>query len=193
MRNKDIKGIPVISIADAERFGKVTRVYLDAVEKTVVGFVVDDGNGLMAPDQAVIVDADNVRSLGPDALMIDGEPSLSGPTTEARFDDLVDLDSLEHHRVVTAGGTQVGQIASIAFDEHHFGLTEIEVSPGFFKSNKIVPIDQVVSIGSELIVVEDAVLADPNATPHEDAEEEPEDLAPLPAEDFDSSPETARS
>jgi len=160
MNNKTIKGTSVIGIADAERFGQVTRVYLDPGAKAVVGFVVDKGNGLMAPTSAVRVDAASVRSLGPDALMVDDVSALGGDETVARYDDLVDLDTLVHHRVVTEGGTLVGQVASVSFDEHTFGLTEVEVSPGFFKSNKVIPIDQVVSIGSELIVVVDAVCGD---------------------------------
>ncbi len=166
MNNKAIKGTSVIGIADAERFGQVTRVYLDPGEKAVVGFVVDKGDGLMAPISAVRVAAAHVRSLGPDALMVDDASALGGEETEARYGDLVDLDTVVHHRVVTEGGTLVGQVASVSFDEHTFGLTEVEASPGFFKSNKVIPIDQVVSIGSELIVVADAVCGD--QTPGDD-------------------------
>ena len=164
MHNKAIKGISVISIADAERLGQVTRAYLDPKTMAVVGVVVDKGNGLMAPTSPMRIDAANVRSLGTDALMVDDLSVLGGDETVARYDDLVDLDSVLHHRVVTEGGTLVGQVASVSFDEQTFELTEVEASPGFFKSNKVIPIAQVVTIGTELIVVADAVCDDPGPT-----------------------------
>ncbi len=161
MNNKDVKGIAVISIADGEKLGTVDRAYVDQASKRIVGFAVGSGGGLLAADSAPAfkIDADEVHSLGPDAMTLDRKLEVSGEQTNARYGELTELDELTQRKVVTEGGTFVGQVASVDFDERTFRLTEFEASPGFFKSNRRVPVDQVISVGADLVVVSDAVCA----------------------------------
>ena len=159
MNSKQIKGIPVISIADGERLGAVDNVYFDPVAKRVVGFAVRAHGGLLGAGAGTVVDAASLRSLGPDALTIPDKAAAGGSTTNAEYGHLVMLDSLVRRRVVTEGGTYVGQVASVDFDEKTFGLSQVEVSPGFFKTHRMVPVNQVVSIGHDVVVVADAVCA----------------------------------
>ena len=70
----------------------------------------------------------------------------------------VPLDEVTKRKVVTEGGADVGNVASLEFDERSFRVTQVEVSPGFFKSNHHVPADQVVRIGPDVVVVADAVV-----------------------------------
>lgn len=168
MNNKDVKGIAVISIADGEKLGTVDQAYVDQASKRIVGFAVGSGGGLLAADSAPAfkIDADEVQSLGPDALTLDRKLEVSGEQTNARYGELAELDELTQRKVVTEGGTFVGQVASVDFDERTFRLTEFEASPGFFKSNRRVPVDQVISVGADLVVVSNAVCApETNATP----------------------------
>ena len=41
------------------------------------------------------------------------------------------------------------------FDERTFAITEVEVSPGFMKTNTRIPLDQLVRIGQDVVVVAD--------------------------------------
>jgi uncharacterized protein YrrD len=161
VNSKQIKGLAVISIADGEKLGTVDQVFLDPAQKQVVGFAVRHGGGLMAPDSAApeLVDVDDVHALGHDAVTLADKGAVRGDQTRARLDQLMEIDDLTKLKAVTEGGTAVGQVASVDFDDRAFRLEQIEVSPGFFKSNKHVPIGQVVSIGRDLIVVHDAVCA----------------------------------
>ena len=62
---------------------------------------------------------------------------------------------------MTEGGIYVGQVVSADFDPSTYRLTAIEVSPGFFRSNKHVPDAHIVNLGADVIIVSDAVcLAD---------------------------------
>ena len=161
MKNGRIKGISVISIAEGRKLGTIARAFFDPGTRQVVGFAVHQGGGLLSPepDRGGIIDAEEVHALGPDALMIADESALLGQATDDRYGDLVDLDEVTSLKVVTEGGTQVGDVVALEVDERTFALQAVEVSPGFFQTNREIPAHQVVSIGDDVLVVSDGVCA----------------------------------
>lgn len=161
MKNSQLKGLSVISIAEGKALGTVARVFFDPVTQQAVGFEVHQGGGLLSPDpdRRRMIDVEQVQALGPDALMVADESALRSQETAGPSADLVELDALTSRRVVAEGGTQVGAIASTDIDERTFHLRSVEISPGFFQTNREIPADQVVSIGSDVLVVTDAVCA----------------------------------
>lgn len=165
MNGKHLKGLTVISIADGERLGTIDRVLVDPHSKQVIGFAVSHG-GLLNSDAPAVIDADDIHSLGPDAVTLSDRAAIRGDQTTGRQNDLMDLDDLLKLRVVTEGGTLIGDVADVQFDEKSFAFREIDVSPGFFKNNQLVPISQVISIGRELVMVDNSVVA---ATPGSEA------------------------
>ena len=162
MNSKQLKGLTVVSIADGEKLGAIDQVYVDPANKQVVGFALRHGGGLLSPDAGApdLIDVDDVHALGPDAVTLSGKQAIRGDQTRARLDQLMEVDDLTRLKAVTEGGTAVGGVASVEIDDRSFRLQQIEVSPGFFRSNKHVPIEQVISIGHDLVVVHDAVCAE---------------------------------
>jgi uncharacterized protein YrrD len=160
MKNTHLKGIGVISIAEGRKLGTIARSYFDPESRRLVGFVIHQGGGLLSPepDRHGIVDVSEVHSLGPDALMVTDESAFHGEETSERYAELVDLDELVTRKAVTEGGTRVGDIAALDFDERTFALRAVEVSPGLFQTNREIPASQVVSIGVDVLVLSDAVL-----------------------------------
>ena len=160
MNSKHVRGLAVVSIADGAKVGSLDRAYLDPALKQIVGFALASGGGLLGSSEpAMTIDTDEIHSLGPDAMTVDSATAARGVRTSSSAETLVDLDDLTKRKVLTEGGTLVGNLVSVDFDERTFRLTHVEASPGFFKSNKHVPIDQVISIGHDLVVVADAVCA----------------------------------
>lgn len=159
MKNSHLKGIGVISISEGKKVGTIDRAYFDPERRSVVSFVVHEGGGMLSaePDRSRIVDASDVHSLGPDALMIQDESALRGDELTTPDADLMELDELATRKVVTEGGTRVGDVAAIDVDEQSFALRSVEISPGFFQTNRTIPADQVVSVGLDVLVVSDAV------------------------------------
>ena len=104
-----------------------------------------------------MVDVGDARSLGPDALTLEDALSVRGTETVARYNDLVDLDELTRRRVVTEGGTLVGQVGSATFDERTFELTGIEVAHGLFEGSTTIPMGQVITVGEDVVVVTNEV------------------------------------
>jgi sporulation protein YlmC with PRC-barrel domain len=157
MNSKQIRGLPVISIADGTRVGTVDLVYLDLAAKRVVGFSITDGVGPFggARDNAPTVAASSVHSLGPDALTLDDVTAAHAAWVGGAYGPLETLHDVVGRKVVTEGGTDVGQVAAVEFDEQTFAITEVEVSPGLMKTNTRIPLDQLVRIGQDVVVVAD--------------------------------------
>jgi uncharacterized protein YrrD len=157
MNSKDIRGLTVISLADGTQVGAIDQVYLDLAAKQVVGFSITNGVGPFggARESAPTVAASGIHSLGPDALTLDDVAAAHAAWVGAEYGTLVSLDDLAGRKVVTEGGANVGEVASVGFDERTFAITEVEVSPGFLKTNTHIPLDQLVRIGPDVLVVTD--------------------------------------
>lgn len=161
MNSKQIRGLTVINIADGTEVGTVDQVFLDLAAKQVVGFSITDGIGPFGGgrDNAPTVAASSVHSLGPDALTLDDVAAAHAAWVRAAFGALVPLDDVVGRRVVTEGGSNIGDVVSLGFDEQTFALTEVEVSPGFFKTNTHIPLERIVRIGQDVVVVADVAVA----------------------------------
>jgi uncharacterized protein YrrD len=161
---KRIKGLQVITLAGV-KVGAVDQIFFDPTTKRVAGFVLQADSTL--PDASPrLVDAGDVHALGADALTLPDVAAVRGTATGAQLTALVSLDDLAKRQVVTEGGTLLGQIAAIELDPQTLSLARIEVSAGFFKSNKWIAADQVIGLGADAIMVADA-LATPEAPPVE--------------------------
>lgn len=174
MNTKHVDGLTVVSIGTGERLGRVVEPVLDDEGRKILAFAVQTGGTGLLPIEPPAMSwlaAENVRSIGPDALTVDDASCLREfePQTESlRVNSLIKLP------VMTEGGTAVGPVASLDFDERRMAVTDLEVSAGFFKANRMVPIDQVIRIGQELIVVSDAVCAQPDDRDGGDADADSE-------------------
>jgi uncharacterized protein YrrD len=160
MNSKQIRGLTVINIADGTQVGTIDQVFLDLDAKQVVGFSITNGVGPFggARSNAPTVAASGVHSLGPDALMLDDVTAAHAAWVDAAYGTLVPLDDVVGRKVMTEGGVNLGNVASLAFDEQSFAITEVEVSPGFLKTNTHIPLDQLVRIGQDVLVVTDVAV-----------------------------------
>ena len=169
---KQIKGLAVVSVNEAQKIGSVDRIFLDPNSRQIVGFTVDTSGRSQGVKQALsamlgaadtdpiatgFVTTEHVRSLGPDALMVNNVTEMEQGQTEPLGATAVTTDDLHKRKVVTENGTYVGQIDSVIVDPAMMKATHFSVSPGFFKSATDVPVRYVTSIGQDLIVVADEV------------------------------------
>lgn len=161
MNSKQIRGLTVINLADGTQVGTVDQVYLDLEAKQVVGFSITNGVGPFggARDNAPTVAASAVHTLGPDALTLDDVTAAHAAWVDASFGAVVALDDVVGRRVMTEGGANVGDVVSLGFDETTFAIAEVEVSPGFLKTHTHIPLDRLVRIGQDVLVVADAAVA----------------------------------
>jgi uncharacterized protein YrrD len=158
VNDKQLKGIPVISVADAEQLGTVERAYLDPESRQIVGFSFHQSGGFLQPESAPLVDTSDIQSFGPDVLTLANPAMIRGKDTAARYADLMDVDRLHGRQVFTEDGQELGKIDSIEFDEHSYRLTGFELGTGFFDNPQPVLVDDIVTIGAEVIVVRNTVV-----------------------------------
>lgn len=160
MNSKQLKGLPVLIIADGEQIGTVARGYLDVPARRVVGFAVHTKSGMFEVESEPKVDAEKVHTLGTGGLMVDDASATHGATIQARLGELVDLDDLTSLTMLTEDGVSLGRVASADFDEHSFHLTRFEASSGMLTSNREAAIADVISIGLDYVVVASVVSSD---------------------------------
>jgi uncharacterized protein YrrD len=160
MNSKQIRGLTVINIADGTQVGTIDQVFLDLAAKQVVGFSITNGVGPFggARDNAPTVAASGVHSLGPDALTLDDLTAAHAAWVSEAYGTLVPLDDVVGRKVMTEGGVNLGDVVALAFDEQTFAVTEVEVSPGFLKTNTHIPLAQLVRIGQDVLVVTDVAV-----------------------------------
>lgn len=162
MNSKDAKGLSVIAIADGKKVGTVSHLFVDLAARKVVGFGASEGGGFLSRHSGgqELIDAQDVRSVGPDALTLKDLGAVDGSRTSAHQDELVHGDDLNNRKVVTENGTELGDVASFDFDPTSYAITAIEVSPGLFKSHRLVNIADVLTIGDDALVVHNSVERD---------------------------------
>jgi uncharacterized protein YrrD len=70
----------------------------------------------------------------------------------------VAFDEIEREKVITESGDEIGEVSSVSFSDNTFLLESVEVSRGFLSGNAVIPMNQVVSVGEDVIVVKDGAL-----------------------------------
>jgi sporulation protein YlmC with PRC-barrel domain len=172
MNNARLTGLAVVSIADGEKVGVVSSIVLDLADRRIAHLEVESKGGLLSPSGPHwLLDTADVHAIGPDALTIADRSALKEDLPVRGDVVLLPVGEFLKRKVVTEGGTFVGTVASVEFDEHSRRMTQIEASPGFFKHNRMIPIDQVGNLGNEIVIVADAVCADAEEAPAAPSEE----------------------
>lgn len=182
MKSTELKGLAVVSIGTGEKLGTISEMQLDSKAEKVAAFDVETGGGGMLssqPSSTKQITSQDVHAIGPDALTVNDASALKDPAGNGQT---LALSAIMDEKVVTEGGTYVGKVASVDIDEKTMVVNALEVSAGFFKSNKMVAKEDFVTIGDELVIVADSVATEPSPQ-EKDKEAEKADEAQKKAED----------
>lgn len=158
MNSKELHGLAVMSLESGEKLGSLARTYVDGPKKRIAGFAFTESGGFMQVESEPKVDTSDIRTVGPDAIIVDSRESVHGENVNQHFADFLVLDELANRPVLSANGTSVGQVASVDFDNHSFALTDIEVSSRHFAASRTIPMRQVVTIGRDYVIVDDGAV-----------------------------------
>jgi sporulation protein YlmC with PRC-barrel domain len=163
METKRIRGLQVITLAGVKA-GTVDQIFFDPATKHVAGFVLQADPARTADAPPRFLDADDVHALGADALIVPDDGAIRDPQTGTPLATLVDMNELAKRQVVTEGGTWLGQVAAIELDPKTLQLARVELSAGFFTSNRWIPAAQVIRFGADAVMVADAIAAPAETT-----------------------------
>jgi uncharacterized protein YrrD len=156
---KKLKGIAVVSVRDGEKLGQVDDVIIDAQERRLGAVRIGSGSLLRKDHQFVPFEA--VRSIGDDAVMVEDQTVLQ-KTYGERAAGYHSLGTIGGLRVVTDGGSYIGNVTTAHFDPASGALTDFEVGhsglSAVFSSNRVVAADSVTSIGIDIMIIPAALI-----------------------------------
>lgn len=160
-------GAPVIDVRNGTKLGQVTETIVSPDDGRLLGFVIKQG-GMLSREEAV-VEIDDVRSIGADAVTVEGDeivhrPEASQPAfQEARGGDR----TLVGRKVVSQGGSLLGTVADIVLNEEARRASALVLGGGVFEAGDAMSVDRIVSVGPDVVIVTDAARADDDRGPFE--------------------------
>jgi sporulation protein YlmC with PRC-barrel domain len=156
MKLGELKGKPVVSIADARKVGTVDGVFVDAGYTRIQGLKVK-GEG-RSPDY--FVSSENVRAIGPDAVTIVGQDALERPDYASGLTGLVPLEDVLGSRVVTESGEVLGGVSDVHLDPSSGKVERFEYATGplagLLRRHYSIDVEHVVGVGPKVMTVKEA-------------------------------------
>ncbi len=146
-----LKGMAVVSVAEAARLGAITDVAFNADPLRVAALQ------LRSEGTDFVIPFDQVRNLGADAVTVDSSQVTQMSSSGGTFDGLPRLSQLLKLKVVDDAGTFIGTIQSIEFDSAS-GLVQGIVAHrggvmGVGGANTTIVADAIRSVGTEVLTV----------------------------------------
>jgi uncharacterized protein YrrD len=149
-------GIAVIDVKDGTKIGEVEEVVVSPDDLRLLGFVV--GSGRFLGHEEHIVEASDIRSIGDDAITVDGHEAArtSEASTEAFREARSGKRRLEGKKVITEKGSVLGTVSDALLDEEGKQLSALLIGGGLLQSAESLHIDRVASVGPDVIVAREA-------------------------------------
>lgn len=141
-RLSQIRGQRVLTVDDAQQIGGVRRLIVDTESGAVVAAHVEGTVGA-----TTLLPWERVKSIGPDALMVESVRELEEPDRGLR--DRIDAGfyDLEGKTVYTDQGDSLGSLEDIEFDEQSGRVLRLHV-PGH-----ALPLRRFVAVGPDAVIV----------------------------------------
>ena len=150
--------LPVITVKSGKKIGNIKNIVYNSQNNQVTAFVVDEKGWFS--DAKIILIAD-IESIGKDAILVEDESKIINANN--KIDHTIALTAndnnfLDASDVITQGGTKLGKVTDIYFDQITGKLEAIEVSGGFLKDvvsgvTKIA-ISDIITVGKENLIVQ---------------------------------------
>ncbi len=159
IRGNNVIGLTVVSINNGKKVAKIKDIVYDPRDQRVKAFLLDEGGWFT---DARILLIEDIRSIGQDAVMIEG-PELIKKASEIteRVASIAKDDNLLTRTVlITDTGKKLGSVSDIVFDPVSGIVEELEVSQGiknFQSGKKTVHINQIITVGEDATIVKEGV------------------------------------
>ncbi len=154
----ELKELPIISIAQGEEFGTVKDLITDPEAKAIVALVIADCNWY---EGAKVIPFSDVDSIGDYAITTENTNSVVELTSTPELLDLLKRKiRVVGARVITRGGRFVGTVAEFSLDCETGAVLGLELSEDSnipSPEERVVPAAAIVTIGRDVIIVNDEV------------------------------------
>lgn len=152
---KELIGLAIVDVRDGKKLGHADEIVVSPDDGRLLGFVMK-GGGLFGGKES-IVEIDDVRAIGRDAITVEGDEVAHTPeaSAEAFREARGSGRSLVGRKIVTQGGTMVGQVHDIVLNEEQRRVTSLTIGGGLLEQGDALPANRIVSVGPDLVVIRD--------------------------------------
>jgi sporulation protein YlmC with PRC-barrel domain len=112
MKLSELRGKPVVSVAEAVTLGTVDDALVDSTLGTIGALLIASSGGT----DRYLVSMDQIRGIGPDVATVSSQHALSSPGQASAPRSRVPLTSIVGSRVVAEDGRVLGTVAEVDFD-----------------------------------------------------------------------------
>jgi len=159
-RIEQLLGMPVVSVSDGVRLGRVDGVQLDPADGRIL-YLQYKGDH---KHQDGVIPWKGIRSIGADAVTVDGAASVLKTVPDIDVERLTPY--VGDRPVMTASGTRLGTVSSYEIDELTGRVERYHIATGgllgrLTHSEVVFPHSAIRAFGKDAIVVDDAVGATP--------------------------------
>ncbi|HEX2987245.1 MAG TPA: PRC-barrel domain-containing protein [Chloroflexota bacterium] len=166
MKATELRGMPLVSVKDAKRIGKVQDVIVDTTGQRVVALQAKTDS-----EEPSFITLDRIHAVGKDVITLEeekpakerrGHPGAKGVGKEGVFP----FKELHGNRVITYDGTFLGTLSDLDIDTSDFRINEYEVSSSALseitKSYKRIRATPDMHIGEGIITVSEQAYGEPS-------------------------------
>jgi uncharacterized protein YrrD len=150
----ELSGLAVVSATTGERLGRIHDVLFEGASGRITGFVVH-GGGLLAKPQ--LLRRLLVRSLGADAVVVEGGAVLEEVDSEPALSDSLSARSLDDRPVLDESGKAVGKVAGVLVDEATITVPALLLAAGLIDKvlhgKPQLPLSVIKAFGADSLVV----------------------------------------
>jgi sporulation protein YlmC with PRC-barrel domain len=146
-----LNGMAVVSIAEATRLGTITDVVFDAQPLRVAALQA------AGKDTAFVIPFDQVRTVGPDAVMVESSQVTQIASGGGALGQLTGLADLRKLKVVDEAGTLLGTVQAVEFDPLTGHVVRLQARKGGVlgvgADTTAIDAASIRSVGSEVLTV----------------------------------------
>ena len=157
-----LMGRAVVSVADGEKVGAISDLHLDLRQRIILGFLIGGDGGIFNREKPSFIPFTQVRTFGRDAVTIADKSGIA--VAEGAPHDMAATLGAIKKRVVTASGEVIGDGDDLTFDDASGAITALQLAPqggflGIGATTHVLPMEEIVEFGRDVVIVHDAVLA----------------------------------
>jgi len=157
-KTKEILGLPIISISNADNVGKINNLIINAKNGSVDYILVETGQKTI---NSLIISTKDIVGVGEYAATIDNEEvMLDISSVPAAIELLQNNVQIKNTEILTKKGNLIGKTGDFYVDEEEFSISGLEFidSAGENTETKIIVGKDVITFGKRLIIVEENVI-----------------------------------
>lgn len=159
MKFHDLRGTPILSVADAHELGTVDDLFLHLGDQRVIALRIKTG-GVFGSHK--VLPLQDVKSIGQDAVTVADASKLTDRGDVPALKDAVGRAAVEGVRIITESGTEVGIVSDLDADFRTGVVNGYVLRSSLLerlqREEHLVPASTVKSIGDKHIVVADSVV-----------------------------------